>query len=1165
MRVEELGRILRDIDPAVVLVTEPVLARVVQKVAGRTWAVWRVPHSHCFVVDRFTLFKHVEPDELQLPSDHSLPQHVLLLERPAPELLAGSRDELLGRYWRLLFHACVHREIEPRLGALAPDALRERIEAIGPAAFEEVRNVLLEDRQLAPDADDRAVYFEFAAYFLELRFFNPALIPVSFPRLSAAEAAQVLDRDVDGAGLFRRTRPPGTPDPAPRTDDQSDESHDYYHKLVRHARRAAATGDTVAAAVLRTRAARVAPAVLTVPTQEAARADVHALVDRLRRAIGATDDESENWRRVLPSLLDKADQGVRPVEASILYDLQRACRDHEEPVYALDAAEWVLSVGKRPIRRPLDSERFVRVPAQLRTALHRLTAARLSDADRQALAALLRGAIERAERRLRERFRPILTDALHDAGLQPATLPERTALEKTVEELLDRVSASGFLTFADVRDAIARGQMKLPDLSGGPEYLGGDPLLRLDKRLAALMDGVYRRGESYTRLLEGLTAIGFGTQGGRWAVTNVAVPFLGAFLLAEFVWMLVFDRRAAVAKRAGETEPAFFSGWNAEWWFHLGWVALGAVFLLVIRSPRVRETVSSVFWTGYRVARYVCWDLPARVWSTPWVRALVASAVGQTVLNLGLKPLALSGTLWVLFREQLWDSGWAARAVTLAAAVFVVNTRPGRAAEQLLLTAARGLLDVLASAPALLVWVNDLFRDLLDALDWVLTRAEDWLRLRGRAGPLSVLARVIAGLLWMPFAFLVRFYAVVLIEPMINPLKLPLTLLCAKFVYPLLLLSPQILVRDHSSPLGYGSPLVAALAPYLSQPVGFVFVMGTLWLMPDALTYLVWEMRENWRLFRANRPTTLRPVAVGPHGETVKALLHRGFHSGTLPRLYARLRAGEREATRTDNWRDVRAHRQALEELEEAVRRFVARELVAVLNPGAGRHGWGGPVLDVGKVQLATNCVRVELTGGAGEAAWLAWEDRSSWLVAGWDRIGFLADLPPGPAREFENALAYLYRRAGVDLVREQVRAALPPAALFDVSPAGLLVQYGPLESGPPVLYDLFEPGDELRPLTPAGRRPAVAPALEARRVMFRRVELTWGEWEKVWDARPDQPTSPDAPVRPPFGPREFTHNLLPARAPSPAGDKGFSAELAPPLSGIPREALGPAGEPREI
>ena len=128
--------------------------------------------------------------------------------------------------------------------------------------------------------------------------------------------------------------------------------------------------------------------------------------------------------------------------------------------------------------------------------------------------------------------------------------------------------------------------------------------------------------------------------------------------------------------------------------------------------------------------------------------------------------------------------------------------------------------------------------------------------------------------------------------------------------------------------------------------------MGTLWLLPDAVTYLFWEMRENWRLYRANRPAALRPVAVGPHGETVKGLLHRGFHSGTVPRLYARLRAAEREAARTDNWRDARTHR--------AGAAGGGGGGPPVRHPGLrrgaeqpGEPGWGGPPLAVGGVHWA--------------------------------------------------------------------------------------------------------------------------------------------------------------------------------------------------------------------
>src|SRR5438552_4025681 len=177
MRLDELSRILRETDPAAVLIDKPVLERVVQNVTGVTWAVWQIPHSHCFVVPRETLFKHIEQDELHVPTDHPIPSAVLLLERPTNEQLTGPRDDLLARYWRLLFHAAIHREIDGRAAGLTAAGLRERIEQIGPAAFEEARNVLIHDGLLTAKAEARAAYAEFAAYFLELRYFNPALIP----------------------------------------------------------------------------------------------------------------------------------------------------------------------------------------------------------------------------------------------------------------------------------------------------------------------------------------------------------------------------------------------------------------------------------------------------------------------------------------------------------------------------------------------------------------------------------------------------------------------------------------------------------------------------------------------------------------------------------------------------------------------------------------------------------------------------------------------------------------------------------------------------------------------------------------------------------------------------------------------------------------------------
>src|SRR5207248_10049289 len=96
-------------------------------------------------------------------------------------------------------------------------------------------------------------------------------------------------------------------------------------------------------------------------------------------------------------------------------------------------------------------------------------------------------------------------------------------------------------------------------------------------------------------------------------------------------------------------------------------------------------------------------------------------------------------------------------------------------------------------------------------------------------------------------------------------------------------------------------------------------VAGTIvWGIPGIFGFLVWELKENWKLYRANEAPTLSPVIVGSHGETMLRLMRPGFHSGTLPKLYAKLRRHERRH------QEIRARRR-LEELhhvEAAVKRF---------------------------------------------------------------------------------------------------------------------------------------------------------------------------------------------------------------------------------------------------
>src|SRR5262249_61485166 len=100
------------------------------------------------------------------------------MARPAPEeLQAKDRDAVLSQYWRLLFHAHVHRALERRRreGQLTPNEANARIEQIGPTEFEEIRSVLQQENYLLTPQDDVSVYIEFVAVYLELRYFRTNL------------------------------------------------------------------------------------------------------------------------------------------------------------------------------------------------------------------------------------------------------------------------------------------------------------------------------------------------------------------------------------------------------------------------------------------------------------------------------------------------------------------------------------------------------------------------------------------------------------------------------------------------------------------------------------------------------------------------------------------------------------------------------------------------------------------------------------------------------------------------------------------------------------------------------------------------------------------------------------------------------------------------------
>jgi hypothetical protein len=1114
----ELGRALQAVDPSVLLVPSRILRRVIKHDRNLNVLGLQVPHPKTYVIDRQALLAIADPAELEVEPGRELPETVILIARPdSLKLGQMAAAEALVKFWRRLFHARVHIALEQRLKArqVTEAGIRQRVQQVGPTEFHEVRSVLLQENYLLPPQDDRSAYVEFAAVYLELRYFAAAHLRHYFPTLSRPEAIDaLLAEDVDAAALFAATRPAGAPDPqalpvadlgepeeeapGPVEDEAAPLPEAAYNRLRRRALRAAGVGNVVRAALLETRAAAAAGRRGDEAAAAAGR-EVERLTGRLQQALGLSDTEATEWRQALPALLPAAARGSWGVEARLLYDLQKVCLDHERGVFSVNPVYWLLWLGRRPFKRPLPALRQVLAVKRLRKANRRLASVRLGEVERGRLAALLGGALVRAEGRLRVHFRPLITAAFDKVGLVPPNVPEDVARDKLVEELLDRIVEGGYLTMGDLRDGLSRNQLKLPDLSGPGEFFWGDPLLRLNDELAHSLDGVYHRGEVYLRWLQRFSSLAFGTNPGRLLTRYLAVPFGGAYMAVSFAEHLAhmagFEgdlllplppgvrpaarqilRDIGVPLHRQHLTEALQMAWT---------VGLLGVFLLLLFNVRpFRRALGRGLRLVGRGLRALLLDLPLWLVRLPPVRAFLDSRPVVLFRRHLLPSLLLTAVAAELSLVEGLDPTTTA---VLSGCVFVValvffSSRLGRDfSESLTDSVARGWrrlsLDIL---PGLFRLTMNFFKRLLELVQRFLYTIDEWLRFRSGEGRLKLAAKAVAGVVWFFVTYVVRFAVNLLIEPQINPIK----------HFPVVTVSHKLVL-----------PLIPVLAHYLRvtmewDPAEAVTAATlTIWCIPGIFGFMVWELKENWFLFQANRPERLRPVVIGHHGETMLRLLKRGFHSGTVPKLHARLRRAEHRG------RTAAARRQleALQDVAGHVRHFVERELVNLLRKS---RAWGGLPLEVCGVVLASNRIRVELCSQAAAAEGplvLVFDEQQGWLLGSVGRAGWLGGLSGPQRRALAAALTGLYKMAAVALVRDQIRACLPAACCAYDLTRDQLVVWPDAHYETEVIYDLRD-GPLLPPNPSVGVSSIPMPRLEADRLVFANVPLTWRRWVEAWE-----------------------------------------------------------------
>jgi hypothetical protein len=1096
----ELRQAVRSANPSVVFVSPRILRRVIREHRELPGMRLHVPHRKSYEIRREPLLEIVDSSELELAPGELLPECVVLLPQPDPEELAETPAEaVLLRYWRLLFHAAIHVALEERIaiGELTPAILRQSIQRIGPVEFDEARTVLEHDGFLLPPGDAATLFVEFAAVFLELRSFARGFLPRFFPGIEDPEAvAEVLQESVDATRLLAATRPQGAPDPqddgevhdpeqSPSDPDSQpasvvpasgERSERAYRLLVRRAEAAEARGNAVRAMLLWTQAKRVAPPARAGQARTAVRNNLDALIRRLQTALELGNDDARPWREPLMMLVDHASHGIWTREGRLLYDLQKVCVDHERNVFTVDLVGWALSLGRQPLKRPLPSQRDVLMARHLHSAMRRLAAVRLSDHHRRRLLDLFRGVTERAEERLRQEFRPVITGALDEVGLAPKTVPETVARGKLVEELLDRIPDRGFLTMGDLRDALARNDLKLPDLSGPSECLRGDPLLRADRRLATALDGVHRRGEIYLRWMQRLSGLAFGTPIGRFLTRFVVVPFGGAFVAIAGTDHLV----AIIEYLFGFREST-----HVDLPDPLPVILLGTFLLALIQWAAFRRGVWGCLKGLYFAARYALSDLPRKIIQSPPVQYIVRSRPWRLSYRFLLKPAVWTALVVAAFHGELIQPR---TSIGNVSAVFLVvnmllNSRLGRdveeiALEWLALLWQRLGLQVLAR----LFWlVMELFQGLLQAVERLLYTVDEWLRFRSGQGRTVFVFKAVLGALWFFVTYVVRFCVNVLIEPQINPVK----------HFPVVTVSHKVLF--------FFIPYLASLFS-LTMEKGFAITLATaiIWCIPGIFGFLVWELRTNWRLYAANHPPRLQPAPIGSHAETMLRFLKPGFHSGTVPKRYARLRRAERRARAGGRWTALSKHLQKLHGVERDIRRYVQRQLIGLMVESGL---WPAGSVRVGRLLLATNRVRIELFDSADPqaTAWIGFSLGGDWIVAHLADRGLCGRLSQQQRDVLTTAILGLYKMAGVNLVRQQVDDQFPPPTpLWHVDRRGLIVWPDPSMASE-VLYELD--GEAwLVPQAVDAAPPRTMPVLDSARLDFAKLDISWQDWNGVWE-----------------------------------------------------------------
>ncbi len=1133
-------------------------------------------HDDLAVVPDELLQGLIDDDELDLMGESVRPA-VWILMTGSTGLSRDEAEEPHRRriLWRRLFHGMVDEWLLKRRtsGQWRRSLVRSWIEALGETTLKEIRSVLREDRLIGSDTSEPQILAEFATAWLELKWFEPEAMPLVFPALGQirSEAVRWIGVEVPASRLYEASRLPGANLASPwmgaewitemwqpsQGDEVSARAHENHAasleppqavtgsiplanprqaaeergmgmlaRFVQRVRgRFSKTPDsprlrlTQARAVGRlamrqgnfVRAARWA--VIEKNLAEAAGATndrttdpiplIEALAKRLSDAL-RMEETADAWKTVLVRLFEADPGGFWSRDARALYDLQRVAIDAEKPVYVVDWGRYLRSFGREPARRMLPDVPYVMMLRHLRSALRRLPGLAVDEVVKRSLRRLLEDAIHRTENRFRAHVRPLAESSLEEAGFVPANLPERIAIRSTVDQIIDQVVEHGYFGLGHLRDTISRNAVKMQDLTGPAEWLRGDALLRADALLAKRMDGIYRRGELYLRLLQRASAAVFAVPFGRLVTWYGILPFFGAFMLMGGLYFIPEELNHWVLERF---DLHLYVPHQLNPLTHTNNVFLVGIFLLVmIHHAGFREWVLLTLRRAGLYLRGVVWDWPRRVLAVPIIKLVFGSFYVAQAWKWVLKPLLVTAIIWWRIPDK--DLARNSDLITGLGAIYVAmvvafNSRPGRDFQEHVLEWVSWFWRRFGVAVfvSLYRFLADLFETLSETVNRTLYAIDEFIRFRRSRGRYLEWFSGSLGLIWGMSLYVFRFVFNLLVEPQINPIKhFPVVTVSHKFLLPMIPMLAATII-----PFFDGDKKQATAAATVIMSV-----------IPGAIGFIVWELKENWKLYEANRPRTLGPVRIGHHGESLPRLFTPGFHSGTVPKLLHRMRRARHKGLRTGRMGKLVELSLSYLQVEHALRNFFEREWLRLVN---GSAAFRERPLRVGPMWITNHGVTAKVVQDDGTpVVTVRFDSEDTWIIAETTLHKKSTDLRGEQWQCLKVSLAGLFSQCGVDMTTTQIERTglLRPLARVLVEEDGLIVFPDPLyRPRERFIYDLSQPGliePRTKPITdPLAILDGILPewrsdedddpwpAIESERINLKRTPVSWAEWVVYW------------------------------------------------------------------